>query len=69
MSRKIKLTPFGKEVEKALIDKDMSKGELAKVIGISQPYLTDILKGTRAGHERKKEIAKYLGLDLNVSGS
>ena len=47
----------------------MSKGELAKVLGISQPYLTDILKGTRAGHERKKEIAKYLGLDLIVSGS
>jgi hypothetical protein len=26
MARKIKLTPFGKEVEKALIDKDMDKG-------------------------------------------
>lgn len=64
MARKIKLTPFGKEVEKALIDKDMEKGDLARAIGISQPYLTDILKGTREGRERKKQIAEYLGLDL-----
>lgn len=68
MARKIKLTPFGKEVEKALIDRDMSKSELAKILGITQPYLTDILKGTRDGKERKKQIAEYLGLDLVVVG-
>lgn len=66
MARKIKLTPFGKEVEKALIDRDMDKCELASAIGISQPYLTDILKGTRNGTERKIQIAKYLNLDLVV---
>lgn len=64
MARKIKLTPFGKEVEKALIDRDMTKSELAKKLGITQAYLTDILKGTREGTERKKQIAEYLGLDL-----
>ncbi len=68
MARKIKLTPFGKEVEKALIDMDMDKGELARAIGISQAYLTDILKGTRPGTERKKQIAEHLGLDLVVVG-
>lgn len=68
MARKIKLTPFGKEVEKALIDRDMSKSELAKILGITQAYLTDILKGTREGTERKKQIAEYLGLDLVVVG-
>lgn len=66
MARKIKLTPFGKEVEKALIDRDMDKCELASAIGISQPYLTDILKGTREGIHRKKQIAEYLGLDLVI---
>lgn len=66
MARKIKLTPFGKEVEKALIDRDMSKSELAKILGITQAYLTDILKGTREGTERKKQIAEYLGLDLVI---
>ncbi len=68
MARKIKLTPFGKEVEKALIDKDMDKGELAKAVGISQAYLTDILKGTRNATERKKQIAEYLKIDLVVVG-
>lgn len=67
MARKIKLTPFGKEVAKALIDKDMDKGELAKAVGISQAYLTDILKGTRNGTERKKQIAEYLKIDLIVA--
>lgn len=66
MPRRVKYTPFGKEVEKALIDKDMDKGELAKAVGISQPYLTDILKGTRNGTERKIQIAEYLNLDLVV---
>lgn len=64
MPRRVKYTPFGKEVAKALIDKDMDKGELASAIGISQPYLTDILKGTRDAIQRKKQIAEYLGLDL-----
>lgn len=69
MARKIKLTPFGKEVEKALIDRDMSKSELAKILGITQPYLTDILKGTRDGKDRKKQIAEYLELDLVIVGN
>ncbi|WP_410495066.1 helix-turn-helix transcriptional regulator [Cellulosilyticum sp. ST5] len=67
MPKRVNYTSFGKEVEKALIDKNMAKGELAKAVGISQPYLTDILKGTRNGTERKIQIAKYLNLDLIVS--
>lgn len=66
MPRRTKYTSFGKEVEKALIDKDMGKGDLAKEIGISQPYLTDILKGTRTGTEKKKQIAEKLGIDLVI---
>ena len=61
---RIKLTPFGKEVEKKLIDLEMTKGDLAKVLGITDPYLTDILKGTRLGREMKLKIAKLLELDL-----
>lgn len=66
MPRKVKYTPFGKEVEKALIDRDMDKGELAKAIGISQPYLTDILKGTRNGGTKKQQIAKLLGIKVVI---
>lgn len=69
MARKIKLTPFGKEVEKALIDRDMSKSDLSKELGITQAYLTDILKGTRVGTEKKKHIAAYLKLDVVLSSN
>ena len=65
---RIKLTPFGKEVEKALIDRDMTKGDLAAEIGITQAYLTDVLKGTRIGKEIKPKIAKLLELDLVLGG-
>lgn len=61
---RIKLTLFGKEVEKSLIDNDMTKGDLAKAIGISQSYLTDVLKGTRVGVDVKSKIAECLELDL-----
>lgn len=61
---RIKLTKFGKEVEKALIDKDMTKSELAASIGITPAYLNDILKGTREGSERRKSIVTYLNLNI-----
>ena len=57
-----KYTFFGKQVAKALIDKDMYNVDLAKEIGISVPYLTDILKGVRPAEKRKKQIADFLGL-------
>ena len=60
---RIRLTPFGKEVEKALIDRDMTKTDLAKELGISGAYLTDVLKGTRVGKDLKPKIAKLLELD------
>ena len=44
-----KLTEFGKEVKKTLIDLEMEIPELAENIGISIPYLRDILKGARPG--------------------
>lgn len=43
------LTPFGKLVVKALIDKDMTKTELAFQVGTSPQYLSYILFGIRSG--------------------
>lgn len=38
--RKItKLTPLGKYITKVLVDREMSKAELAKQVGISPQYL------------------------------
>ena len=66
MPRRVNYTQFGKKVEKALIDRDMDKKDLAEAIGISQPYLTDILKGTRNGGIRKKQIADLLEIDAAI---
>lgn len=63
-----KLTPFGKEVEKKLIDLDMTKKDLSNELGITQSYLTDVLKGTREGYDIKPKIAKLLELDLVLGG-
>lgn len=49
MKTENKLTPFGRYVVKTLVDKDMSKMELAAAVGISQPYLSYILYGQRSG--------------------
>ena len=57
---------FGKEVRKALIDKDMKLSNLAEQLGISQPYLTDILNGSRKGTKQKKEICKLLSIKEDV---
>lgn len=59
-------TSFGKEVAKALIDKDMDNVDLAREMGISSPYLTDILKGVRPAKKRKEQIAKILGLSVVI---
>jgi transcriptional regulator with XRE-family HTH domain len=64
---RIKLTPFGKEVAKRLIDLDMTKTDLAKEFGITPAYLNDILQGTRLAKELKPKIAKLLNLDYIAS--
>jgi cyanate lyase len=61
--RNKKLTPFGKYVIKALTDKDMSKTELAAVVGTSPQYLSYILYGTRSGEKYLSAIVVALELD------
>ena len=56
MKTENKLTPFGRYVVKTLVDRDMSKMELAAAVGISQPYLSYILYGQRSG---KKILISY----------
>lgn len=59
-----KLTPFGKEVKKRLIDLDMTQVELASMLGIKKQYITKILCGERKGSKYIKEISKILGIDV-----
>ncbi|MDK8641304.1 helix-turn-helix domain-containing protein [Niallia taxi] len=45
----------------ALIMKDLTMGDVAKELGISASYLSDIVKGNRKGEKHKRRIAEYLG--------
>ena len=60
-----KLTRFGKLVVKALADKDMTKAELAEIIGVAPQYLSYILTGTRSGDKYILHIVVALELDPN----
>jgi transcriptional regulator with XRE-family HTH domain len=58
-----KLTQFGKLVSKALIDKNMTKVQLAAQIGTSPQYLSYILYGMRTGKKYHQAIIAALELD------
>ncbi len=63
MIKQTKLTPFGKEVRKKLIDKDMTQVELALLLGCNKQYLQKILTGERSGKKYIDEIMKILGIE------
>lgn len=52
---------FNIKVQTALILQEMTMTELAKKLGISVSYLSDIVKGNRKGEKHKKKIAELLG--------
>ena len=58
-----KLTPFGKMIDKALADRDMTKAQLAEWVGTSPQYLSYILTGTRSGDKYIHAIIAVLNLD------
>lgn len=62
-SRNKDLTPFGKLVVKALVDRDMEKRRLAAEVGVTPQYLSYILNGTRSGEKYIPAIVAALALD------
>lgn len=59
------MTPFGKFLRRERQERGLLLGELAKLLGISTPYLSQIETGIRAipeGFEEK--VARQLGLPL-----
>lgn len=54
---------FQKAVDHALIDRDMRRTDLAKVLGITDAYLSDILNGNRTSQPQVDKIKKYLKLE------
>ena len=62
------LTPFGRLVLKALIDRDMTRSALAAEVSISPQYLSYILNGTRSGRKYIEVITRTLDLDRKKVG-
>lgn len=66
---KIKLSPWCKEVKKAMIDRDMSIADLAAELNLSSAYVTRIINGTFIIPETKKRISKYLDISSELISS
>ncbi len=60
--RKRKLTPFGEEVKRKLIEVNMTQKKLAEDIQTSEVYLSMILYGERSGDKYMDLIKKKLKL-------
>ncbi|CDN36891.1 MULTISPECIES: helix-turn-helix domain-containing protein [Bacillus cereus group] len=51
---------FGKKVKMWLFVNEMKQGELAKILNVSGPYLSDILHGKRDGKKVREKINRML---------
>ncbi|MCY7947347.1 helix-turn-helix transcriptional regulator [Bacillus atrophaeus] len=51
---------FGKQVKTWLILNDMQQKDLAKMLNISNAYLSDILLGKRQGKKVREKIVKIV---------
>ncbi|APT44482.1 helix-turn-helix domain-containing protein [Bacillus safensis] len=54
---------FGKRVKTWLILNDMQQKDLAKMLNISNAYLSDILLGKRKGKKVREKIATILDIE------
>lgn len=66
---KRKLSPWCKEVKKAMIDRDMSIADLAAELNLSSAYVTRIINGTFIIPETKQRISKYLDISSELISS
>lgn len=60
------MSEFEKEVKKALIDKDMTMGDLAEILGITLSYMSDLIKGKRTNKEQIQKIRDVLDIPKSV---
>ncbi|MDF2790131.1 MAG: DNA-binding protein [Neobacillus sp.] len=58
------MTNFGMAVRIKLLEKDKSMRSLADDLGITNAYLSDILRGNRKAEAQKKRIAEMLDIKL-----
>lgn len=53
---------FEKQVKKALIDRDMTMTDLAKALGITISYVSDLIKNKRKNQTQIARIKDFLNL-------
>lgn len=58
---------FGLRARAIMLKKGISATAIAKELGVSNTYVSEILKGTRNGKGRKEQIAKILGMDEELA--
>lgn len=63
MTAKVRrLTPYGRSVKKALIDREVSQAEIERRLGMPKRYLALILHGERSGEKYRAQLSRELGL-------
>lgn len=56
---------FGIEARVIMLKKNITMASLAKELGISSAYISDILRGVRRGKKYRDKIAQILGMDCS----
>lgn len=56
------MSEFEKQVKKALIDRNMTMGDLAEALGISLSYVSDLIKEKRNNEKQIARIKDFLNL-------
>ncbi|BFH14547.1 hypothetical protein J6TS7_44460 [Paenibacillus dendritiformis] len=59
-------TEFGAEARKIMLQKNIKMVHIARELGVSVTYVSEIFKGTRKGEKQKPAIAKMLGMESEV---
>lgn len=59
-------TEFGAEARKIMHLRGIKMIDVAKEIGVSVSYVSDIFNGARSGEKQKPLIAKMLGMESQV---
>lgn len=62
MAKKWKITPFGLEVKKRLLEREWSVRDLAREIGANETYLSGLLYGKRPEYKYADAIRELLDI-------
>jgi len=60
-------TEFGAEARKIMLQKKIKMVDVARELGVSVTYISEIFKGTREGKKQKPLIVKMLGMESEVA--